>query len=119
MRLIQRAAITVTSKKPYIIWANSLEEDGVKIDEDFQAERHTYQIGDVADVIPFDRDVIVQPYFKMIFRRRTEQLVMAGKHLALPAHLRNLSGVVRSGGPVVVSYRIRASFLVNAERMRD
>jgi hypothetical protein len=27
----------------------------------------TYLIGDVADVFPFDRDMIVQPYFKAIF----------------------------------------------------
>jgi hypothetical protein len=58
MRLVKRAAITVTPKQPTIDWANSLDEDGVKIDEDFQPERHIYLIGDISDVIPFDRDVI-------------------------------------------------------------
>jgi hypothetical protein len=31
MRLVKRAAITVTPKQPYIDWANGLDEDGVKI----------------------------------------------------------------------------------------
>jgi hypothetical protein len=67
MRLVKRAAITVTPKQPYIDWANSLDEDGVKIGEDFWPERRVYLIGDVSEVIPFDRDVIVRPYFKAIF----------------------------------------------------
>jgi hypothetical protein len=66
MRLVKRAAITVTPKQPYIDWANSLDEDGVKIGEDFTPERHGYLISDVSDVFPFDRDVIVRPYFKAI-----------------------------------------------------
>jgi hypothetical protein len=67
MRLVKRAAITVTPKQPYIDWANSLDEEGVKIGEDFESEKSVYLIGDVSDVIPFDRDVIVRPYFKAIF----------------------------------------------------
>jgi hypothetical protein len=67
MRLVRRAAVTVTPKQPYIDWANGIDEDGVKIGEDFWPERHVYLIGDVSDVIPFDRDVIVRPYFKAIF----------------------------------------------------
>jgi hypothetical protein len=67
MRLVKRAAITVTPKQPYIDWANGLDEDGVKIGEDFQPERRVYLIEDVSYVIPFERDVIVRPYFKAIF----------------------------------------------------
>ncbi len=67
MRLVKRTAITVTPKQPYIDWANSLDEDGVKIGEDFGPEGRVYLIGDVADVNPFDRDVIIRPYFKAIF----------------------------------------------------
>jgi hypothetical protein len=67
MRLVKRAAITVTPKQPYIDWANSLDVDGVKIGEDFFPERRVYLIGDISHVIPFDRDVIVQPYVKAIF----------------------------------------------------
>lgn len=43
--------------------ANSIDEDGVKIGEDIWPERHIYLIGNVNDIIPFDRDVIVRPYF--------------------------------------------------------
>jgi hypothetical protein len=67
MRLVKRAAITVTPKQPYIDWANGLDDDGVKIGEDFQSERNIYLIDDVSDVFPFDRDVIVRPFFKAIF----------------------------------------------------
>jgi hypothetical protein len=67
MRLVKRAAIIVTPKQPYITWANALDEDGVKIDEDFEPEKNVYLIGDVSDIIPFERDVIVRPYFKAIF----------------------------------------------------
>ncbi len=66
MRLVKRAAITVAPKQPYIDWANSLDEDGVKIVSSLP-ERHVYLIADVSDVFPFDRDVIVRPYFKAIF----------------------------------------------------
>jgi hypothetical protein len=67
MRLGKRAAITVTPKQPYIDWANAIDEDGVKIGEDFLPEGRVYLVGDVADIIPFDRDVIVRPHFKAIF----------------------------------------------------
>ncbi len=50
MRLVKRAAITVTPKQPYITWANAIDEDGVKIDEDFAPEKSVYLIGDVSDV---------------------------------------------------------------------
>jgi hypothetical protein len=61
MRLVKRAAITVTAKQLYIDWANGIDEDGVKIGEDFEPEKSIYLIGAVTDVIPFDRDVIVRP----------------------------------------------------------
>jgi hypothetical protein len=67
MRLVKRAAITVTPKQPYLNWANALDEGGVKIGEDFAPEKSVYLIGDVSDIIPFDRDVIVRPYFEAIF----------------------------------------------------
>jgi hypothetical protein len=68
MRLVKRVAITVTPQKPFIARANSLDEDGVKIGEDFQSERLVYLIGDVSDVFPFDRDMVVRP-FKAIFEK--------------------------------------------------
>ncbi len=66
MRLVKRAAITVTPKQPYITWANALDEDGVKIGEDFEPEKSVYLIDDISDV-PFDRDAMVRPYFEIIF----------------------------------------------------
>ena len=39
MRVVKRAAITVTPKQPYIDWANNLDEDGVKIEEGIQAQQ--------------------------------------------------------------------------------
>jgi hypothetical protein len=67
MRLVNRAAISVTPKQPYLDWANAIDEDGVKIDEDFWPEKHIYLIEDVSDIIPFDQEAIVRPYFKTIF----------------------------------------------------
>jgi hypothetical protein len=67
MRLVKRAAITVTPKQPYIDWTNAIDEDGVKIGEDFEPEKSVYLIDDIRDVVPFDRDVIVRPYFEAIF----------------------------------------------------
>jgi hypothetical protein len=48
MRLVKRAAVTVTPKPPYITWANALDEDGAKLDEDFESEKNVYLIGESA-----------------------------------------------------------------------
>ncbi len=52
MRRVKRAAVTVIPKQPYIDWANPIDEDGVKIGEDYWPEGHVYLSGDVADIIP-------------------------------------------------------------------
>jgi hypothetical protein len=66
-----KRAVDSRGEDPWqLCWPNCtsvLKEDGVKIGEDFTPERHVYLIGDVSDVFPFDRDVIVPPYFKAIF----------------------------------------------------
>ncbi len=49
MRLVKRAAITVTPKQPYIKWANAIDDDGVKIGKDFWPEKHVYLIEDISD----------------------------------------------------------------------
>ena len=69
MRLVKRAAITVTPKQPYIEWANAIDEDGVKIGEEFWPEKHIYLIEDISDM-PFDREAIVRPYFETIFEEK-------------------------------------------------
>jgi len=35
MRRVKRTAVIVIAKQPYIDWANSLEEGGVKLGEDY------------------------------------------------------------------------------------
>ena len=67
MRLVKRAALTVTPKQPYIDWANAIDEDGVQIGEDFWPEKHVYLIEDISHIIPLDRDVVIRPYFEAIF----------------------------------------------------
>ena len=67
MRLVKRAAITVTPKQPYIDWANAIDEDGVKIGEEFWPEKHIYLIEDISDT-PFDREAIARSYFETIFK---------------------------------------------------
>ncbi len=70
MRLVKRAAITLTPKQPYIDWANALDPDGVQIGQDFWPEKHIYLIEGVSDVIPFDQLAIVRPYFEMILEEQ-------------------------------------------------
>jgi hypothetical protein len=73
MRLVKRAANTMTPKQPTIDWTKAIDEDGVTIGEDFRPGRHVYLIKDVSDVLPFDREVL----FQGDFRRRTEWLAPA------------------------------------------
>ena len=49
MRLVNRAAITVTPKQPYIDWANSLDDDGPRIEHDRLPERSVYLVADIGD----------------------------------------------------------------------
>lgn len=53
MRLVKRAAVTVTPKKPYITWANSLDEDGVKIGEYFTSPPRDASTSSVVSPISF------------------------------------------------------------------
>lgn len=66
MRQVKRAAITLTPKQPYLDWANSLEDGGVKIGIDFWPEKNVYLIEDIAD---FELNVaaLVEPYYQTIF----------------------------------------------------
>jgi hypothetical protein len=66
MRLVKRAAITVTPTQPYSDWANAIDEDGIKIGEDFEPEKSVYLIDDIS-AVPCYRDAIVHPYFEIIF----------------------------------------------------
>jgi hypothetical protein len=47
IRQLKRTAIIVKAKAPYIEWANSLDDDGVKLGEDLEPEHTVYLIEDM------------------------------------------------------------------------
>lgn len=69
MRLINRAAVIVKPKQPFVDWANSLDDDGVKFDPEKMIEHHVYLIDDIADYV-FDIEVLVRPFYLMIFEEQ-------------------------------------------------
>ena len=66
MRLVNRAAIIVKPKQPYIEWANALNDHGPKLVPSSQPEHTIYLIEDVSEYM-FDVEAFVRPYFKVIF----------------------------------------------------
>jgi hypothetical protein len=65
-RQLKRTAIIVKPKQPYIQWANSLDDDGVKLGEEFEPEHTVYLVEDITDYL-VDVEAIVAPYFEFIF----------------------------------------------------
>ena len=65
-REVKRTALVIKPKQPYIQWANSLDEDGIKLGEDFEMEGRVYLVDDASS---FERDVeaAVAPHFEFIF----------------------------------------------------
>lgn len=54
--MLNRAAVTVIPKQPYIEWANALEEGGPKIDPKAPSSEYTvYLINEVDDEMDFQR----------------------------------------------------------------
>ena len=68
MRLVNRAAITVKPKEPYIDWANGLDDDGPKIALGHLPERAVYLVDDVENLVG-DVEDIVEWYFAEIFEQ--------------------------------------------------
>ncbi len=66
MRLVNRAAITVTPKQPYIDWANSLDDDGPRIEQDHLPERNVYLVADMGDY-SVDTESVIKRYYRKIF----------------------------------------------------
>lgn len=66
MQLVNRAAITVTPKRPYIDWANSLDDDGPRIGPDHLPERSVYLVKDIGDYSG-EMETIVRRYYRKIF----------------------------------------------------
>ena len=67
MRLVNRAAISVRPKQPYIDWANALDHDGPRMTIDHLPERSIYLVEDIADYL-VDVESVVKRYFREIFQ---------------------------------------------------
>ena len=65
-REVKRTAIIVKPKQRYIQWANSLDEDGVKLGGDIEAEHTVYLIDEVTGY-EVDMQAMVAPYYEFIF----------------------------------------------------
>ncbi len=67
VKLLKRTAIIVKPKEPYIMWANSLDADSVKLGEDFEPEHTVYLIEDIADSEMVEVEVMIEPHYQFIF----------------------------------------------------
>jgi hypothetical protein len=65
-REVKRTALVIKPKQPYIQWANSLDEDGVKLGVDFEMEGRVYLV-DNASGFDLDVEATVAPHFEFIF----------------------------------------------------
>ena len=66
MKRLKRTAVIVIPKQPYIDWANSLEEGGVKIGVDYTPEHTIYLVEDITSYM-VDTVEIIKPHFEFIF----------------------------------------------------
>jgi hypothetical protein len=66
MRRVKRTAVIVNPKQPYIDWANSLEDGGVKLGEDYTPEHTIYLVEDMTGYL-IDKEEIIKPHFAFIF----------------------------------------------------
>ena len=66
MRRVKRTAVIVIPKQPYIDWANSLEDGGGKLGEDFTPEHTIYLVEDITGFM-IDEVEIIKPYYEYIF----------------------------------------------------
>ena len=66
IRQLRRTAIIVKPKEPYIQWANSLDEDGIKLGEEFEPEHTIYLIEDITGYL-IDIEAMITPHYEFIF----------------------------------------------------
>lgn len=66
IRQVKRTALVIKPKGPYIEWANSLEEGGVKLGEDFEPEHRIYLVEEVTGY-EVDVEAMVAPHHEFIF----------------------------------------------------
>ena len=66
MRRVKRTAVIVIPKQPFIDWANSMDDGGVKLGKDFNPERTIYLVEDITGYL-IDKNEIIRPHFEFIF----------------------------------------------------
>jgi hypothetical protein len=66
VQLVNRAAITVRPKQPYVDWANALDHDGPRMSPERLRERSVYLIEDLSEYL-VDEESVIKRYFKEIF----------------------------------------------------
>lgn len=71
MKVINRAAVLVIPKQPYIDWANSLDDDVIKFGDNPSPEYTVYLVEDIPDHMA-DMIEIVKPHFETIFEEELE-----------------------------------------------
>jgi hypothetical protein len=59
-RQLKRTAIIVKPKQSYIQWANSLDEDGAKLGEEFTLEQTVYLVEDIAGYLTDVAAIVVR-----------------------------------------------------------
>lgn len=67
MNLLNRSAITVSYKKPFINWSNKLTPD-MLLDENMLGESKTYLTNEIID----DAEKLIKKYYKQIFEMELE-----------------------------------------------
>ncbi len=71
MQRVKRTAISLKPKQPYLDWANSLDEDSVKIGTAFVPEENIYLIADSVDQQE-NLEALLEPYDEAIFEEELE-----------------------------------------------
>ncbi len=66
MKLVKRTAVIVIPKQPYIDWANSVDDDDFRYDENPPQEHTIYLVDDMSEYI-VDTIDIIKPYYQVIF----------------------------------------------------
>ena len=66
IRQLRQTAIIVKPKEPYIQWANSLDEDRIKLGEEFEPEHTIYLIEDMTGYL-IDIEAMIAPHYEFIF----------------------------------------------------
>ena len=66
MKRVKRTAVIVIPKKPYINWANSVDDSNVKLGDNPTTEHTIYSVEDITDYV-VDTVEIIKPHFEFIF----------------------------------------------------